>query len=145
MSQQKTKSNKKIIGMVDFINPITGEFFKFKVINEEEQTDFNFHKVWVKDLIKLLKALGGSKVEVFCHLLEKKNSENIYLGSITDISKKIKVSVRTVKSTLSLMKELDYVRMERHGIYHINPSLIVKGRSKRRQILLTNYNNIKVA
>lgn len=141
----KTKSITKTIGTEQYTDSRTGEVKKFTVINTEEQTDFNFHKVWVKDLIKLLKALGGSKVEVFCHLLEKKNSENIYLGSISDISKKVKVSVRTVKSTLSLMKELDYIRMERHGIYHINPSLIVKGRSKRRQILLTNYNNIKVA
>jgi len=140
MSQQKTKSITKIIGTEQYIDSKTGELKEFKVINTEEQTDFNFQKVWVKDLIKLLKALGGSKVEVFCHLLEKKNSENIFRGSISEISKQIKVSTRTVKSALSLMKELDYVRMERHGVYQINPSLIVKGKSNRRQILLTEYN-----
>jgi len=141
----KTKTKSKIIGMEEYINPRTGELSKFKVINEEEQTDFNFQKIWVKDLIKLLKALGGSKVEVFCHILDNKNSDNIFIGSISDISKKIKVSENTVKSALKLMKQLDYVRMVMHGVYQVSPSLIVKGKSKKRQILLTDYNNIKVA
>lgn len=141
----KTKSITKTIGTEQYIDNITGEVKEFKVVNTEEQTDFNFQKIWVKDLIKLLKALGGSKVEVFCHLLDKKNAENIFIGSITDISRKLKISTRTVKSAFSLMKKLDYIRMEKHGVYRINPSLIVKGRSKRRQILLTEYNNIKVA
>ncbi len=141
----KTKSIIKTIGMEEYINPRTGEVSSFKVISEEEQTDFNFQKIWVKDLIKLLKALGGSKVEVFCYLLEKKNSENIFIGSISDIAKKIKVSENTVKSALKLMKDLDYVRMVMHGVYQVSPSLIVKGKSKKRQMLLTDYNNIKVA
>ena len=141
----KTKSKQKIIGTEEYTDSSTGEVKKFKVINEEEQTDFNFQKIWVKDLIELLKALGGGKVEVFCHILEKKNADNIFIGSVSDISKKIKVSENTVKSALRLMKELDYVRMVMHGVYQINPSLIVKGKSKKRQMLLTDYNNIKVA
>ena len=141
----KTKSNVKTIGVEEYVNSRTGEVSKFKVINEVEQTDFNFQKIWVKDLIKLLKALGGSKVEVFCHILDNKNSDNIFIGSISDISKKIKVSENTVKSALKLMKQLDYVRMVMHGVYQVSPSLIVKGKSKKRQILLTDYNNIKVA
>ena len=141
----KTKSITKTIGTEQYTDSRTGEVKKFTVINTEEQTDFNFQKIWVKDLIKLLKALGGSKVEVFCLLLEKKNADNIFIGSISDIAKKIKVSENTVKSALKLMKELDYVRMVMNGVYQISPSLIVKGKSKKRQMLLTDYNNIKVA
>jgi len=141
----KTKSITKTIGTEEYIDSKTGEVRKFKVINTEEQTDFNFQKIWVKDLIKLLKALGGSKVAVFCHILDNKNSDNIFIGSISDIAKKTHVSENTVKSALKLMKELDYVRMAMHGVYQINPSLIVKGKSKKRQILLQNYRDIKVA
>jgi len=141
----KTKSITKTIGTEQYTDSRTGEVKKFTVINTEEQTDFNFQKIWVKDLIKLLKALGGSKVEVFCLLLEKKNADNIFIGSISDIAKKIKVSENTVKSALKLMKELDYVRMVMNGVYQISPSLIVKGKSKKRQMLLTDYNNIQVA
>ena len=140
----KTKSKVKTIGVEEYINSRTGEVSQFKVINEEEQADFNFQKIWVKDLVKLLQALGGSKVKVFCHILDNKNSENIYIGSISQIAKKIKVSENTVKLALSLLKKLDYVRMKLHGVYQINPSLIVKGKSKRRQMLQLDYNNIKV-
>ena len=140
----KTKSITKTIGTEEYIDSTTGELKKFKVVSEEEQTDFNFQKIWVKDLIKLLKALGGSKVEVFCYILDKKNSDNIFIGSINDIAKKTGVSENTVKSALKVMKELDYVRMAMHGVYQINPSLIVKGKSKRRQMLLLQYNAIKV-
>lgn len=140
----KTKSITKIIGTEQYTDSTTGEVKKFKVISEEEQTDFNFQKIWIKDLIKLLKALGGGKVEVFCLLLDKKNADNIFIGSISDIAKKIKVSENTVKSALKLMKELDYVRMVKHGVYQISPSLIVKGKSGKRQILLTAYNSIDV-
>jgi len=141
----KTKSITKIIGTEEYIDSSTGELKKFKVVSEEEQTDFNFQKIWVKDLIKLLKALGGSKVEVFCYILDNKNSDNIFIGSISNIANKIGVSENTVKSALKVMKELDYVRMVMHGVYQINPSLIVKGKSKKRQILLQNYRDIEVA
>ncbi|QSZ41254.1 hypothetical protein GJV85_03715 [Sulfurimonas aquatica] len=141
----KTKSITKTIGTEQYTDSRTGEVKEFTVINTEEQTDFNFQKIWIKDLITLLKALGGSKVEVFCLLLEKKNADNIFIGSISDIAKKIKVSENTVKSALKLMKELDYVRMVMHGVYQVSPSLIVKGKSKKRQMLLADYNNIKVA
>jgi len=139
----KVKSIQTIIGKEQYTDSRTGEVKEFKVINTEEQTDFNFQKIWVKDLIKLLKALGGSKVEVFCHILEKKNADNIFIGSICDIAQKIKVSENTVKSALKLMKELDYIRMVMHGVYQINPNLIAKGKSKKRQMLLQDYNNIR--
>ena len=141
----KTKSITKTIGTEQYTDSRTGEVKEFKVINMEEQTDFNFQKVWVKDLIRLLKALGGSKVEVFCHILDNKNTDNIFIGSIYDIAKKLKVSNNTVKQTLKILKDLDYVRMKMNGVYHINPSLIVKGKSKKRQMLMTQYNSIKVA
>ena len=138
----KTKPMQKTIGTEQYINSATGEVKEFKVINEEEQTDFNFQKIWVKDLVILLRAIGGGKVEVFCHLLDKKNSENIFIGSINDIATKLKISENTVKASLKLMKELDYVKMIKHGVYQISPNLIVKGKSKKRQILLADYNNI---
>lgn len=139
----KVKSIQTIIGTEQYTDSRTGEVKKFKVINTEEQTDFNFQKIWVKDLIKLLKVLGGSKVEVFCHILEKKNADNIFIGSIFDIAQQIKVSENTVKSSLKLMKELDYIRMVMPGVYQISPNLIAKGKSKKRQMLLQDYNNIR--
>jgi len=33
--------------------------------------------------------------------------------------------------------------MIKHGVYQVSPGLIIKGRSKKRQILLTDYYNIK--
>lgn len=141
----KTKSITKTIGTEQYTDSRTGEVREFKVINMEEQTDYNFQKVWVKDLIKLLKALGGTKVEVFCHVLDNKNSDNIFIGSIYEIAKKLKVSDNTVKQTLKILKDLDYVRMPMNGVYHINPSLIVKGKSKKRQILMEQYHSIKTS
>jgi hypothetical protein len=143
--KRKTKSTTTTIGTREYADAITGEITQFKVMSTQEQTDVNFHKIWLDDLVYLLKALGGGKVEVFCHLLENKNFENIYMGSISTISTKTKISESTVKSAIKLMKDLDYIRMVVHGVYQINPNLVVKGDSKKRQMLVRKYKEIKSA
>jgi arabinogalactan endo-1,4-beta-galactosidase len=134
--------NKKTLRLT---NRATGETKEYQIENNEVHTDSYFEKVWVKDLITVLNAIGGSKVKVFCYILKYKNLDNMFIGSIYDISKKLQISTTTVKQTLKIMKDLDYLRMSKNGVYQLSPNLIIKGKSKKRQIVLSQYNSIKIA
>lgn len=142
MKNKTTKRKQQIVSYQDFINSETGEVEKFKVINEEEYSDFNFHKVWLKQLCDLFEALGGGKNTILAYLLRNMNYQNTYIGSIAEIAKKTDISVNTVKSTLKILKVHDYIRMVQQGVYKINPNLIAKGKSNGRQMQVSEYYKI---
>lgn len=134
-NQIKTKKNQKIIGKMNYLNPTTNEYEEFTVVQESKETDFNFHKVWIKDLAALLDVIGGQKVKVLNHILVKMNSDNIYFGSTREIARALELSVQTVSSSLKLLKSSGQLKMLQDGVYMINPSLIIKGKSLKRQKL----------
>ena len=142
MKNKTTKQKQQIVRYQEFINSETGEVEKFKVINEEEYSDFNFHKVWIKRLCDLFEVLGGGKNTILAHLLRNMNYQNTYIGSIVEISKKTGISVNTVKATLKILKTNDLIRMVQQGVYKINPDLIAKGKSKGRQKQVSEYYKI---
>lgn len=138
----KTKVQKKV-GETSYINPKTQELEVFDVFQNSKETDFNFHKVWVKDLVELLELIGGKKVKVFNHLLLKMNSDNIFIGTIRAIAEKLKLSKETVSSSLKLLKDAGHIKMLQDGVYMINPDLILKGNSAKRQKLRADYFGLK--
>lgn len=145
MSNIKTKEQLQYQGKQSYINSDTGEVIDLTVMSKKVDTDFNFHKIWLKDLIKVLEALGSPKVKVFIYILETMNSENIAIGTIRAIAEKLKISNDTVRVTIKILKDLDYLRMKQNGVYQLSPNLLVKGKSNRRQTLLMAYNNINVS
>ncbi len=142
MKNQTTKIKEQVIGYQNYTNPITGEVEKFKVINEEEYSDFNFHKVWIKRLCDLFEVLGGGKNTIIAHLLRNMNYQNNYTGSIAKIAKSTNISINTVKATLKILKLNDHIRMVQQGVYKINPNLIAKGKSNGRQRQVSEYYKI---
>ncbi|MGG6548786.1 UNVERIFIED_CONTAM: replication/maintenance protein RepL, partial [Prevotella sp. 15_C9] len=48
-----------------WVNPQTGESREFAVVDKPYQSDYNFHKVWLNDLAKVMGILGGAKIQVF--------------------------------------------------------------------------------
>jgi len=138
----KTKVQKKV-GETSYINPKTQELEVFDVFQNSKETDFNFHKVWVKDLVELLELIGGQKVKVFNHLLLKMNSDNVFIGTIRAIAEKLKLSKETVSSSLKLLKDAGHIKMLQDGVYMINPDLILKGNSSKRQKLRATFFDLK--
>lgn len=142
-NQIKTKKNQQIIGKMNYLNPTTNKYEEFSVMQQSTETDFNFHKIWIKDLVALLDVIGGQKVKVFNHILLEMNADNIYIGTIREMAKTLELSVQTVSSSLKLLKSSEQLKMLLDGVYMVNPSLIIKGKSLKRQKLNATFSGQK--
>jgi len=133
----------KIIGTQKLLNPETGEIIETVVIEKNVENDFNFHKIWLTDLIHILDIIGGKKLEVFKYLMNKmRDTDNIIICRYKDIEEDLKVSKQTIRDTIKLLLETDFMRRIQNGVYQINPNIIVKGSTGKRMNLLIQYNKL---
>lgn len=142
-----TKKNKKktqmVVGNQSYVNSVTGEMEEFMVIQKNVSKDFNFHKIWLEDLLNILNSMGNKKVTILSHLLGiMKPSDNSVAFTMRSLSEDTKVSLPTCQSTINELLESNVIKRDRtvKQIYYFNPDLLVKGDSNKRRKLLIEYN-----
>lgn len=143
MKQQKQNTIKKIkvIGNQQYINFNTGEIEDFQVTSVEER-DFNFTKVWMKSFISTLDLVGNQKTKLAFWLIENLNKENQLTMTYRQISEKTNISLETVRKTMAILLEVNFLKRINQGVYQVNPDILFKGNKNTRLNLLTQYNNL---
>lgn len=127
-----------------WVNPQTGESREFAVIDKPYQSDYNFHKVWLNDLAKVMGILGGAKIQVFSWILGEINPySNEVSFTITEAMKKTKVSRPTVVETTQLLIKANFMKRVRPCMYRINPKMLVKGSHNRRVGIMLKYDELQ--
>ena len=147
MSKQlKTVKKKKqtIITNKKYVNEATGEVEDFVVIQKNVYQDFNFHKIWLQDLMNILDTFGSKKIKVLSHLLSKmRNEDNTISTTYRQIAKDTGISYQTVAVTIKELLNSNVLKRLNVATYQFNPDIIVKGNSKKRHKLLIEYNTIE--
>ena len=138
-SNKSTVQKTKIIGEEKYINSQTGEVVDFQVIDIREETDANFHKIWLSHILSAFDELGNQKLKVLTYLLENMNKENLIIGTQRALADKIGVSYQTLSLTLKILREGDIIAMPQSGVIRFNPNIIFKGYHKRRMNVLYKY------
>ena len=134
----------KIFGEKELIDPTTGEVIKTTYIVKKYRGDFNFHKVWLADLLNVLEVVGNKKLKVIRWILSNINNKtNQIIGTHQKISEKIGVSRVVVSQTFKLLQDADFLVKEQNGVYKINPLILVQGDNKKRQSILVGYKELK--
>ena len=139
-------TNKKIKTQVavshqKYVNQETGEVEDFTVIQKNVSADFNFHKIWLQDLLNILDSFGSKKVKVITYLLgEMRNEDNSISCTYRSISENTGISYQTVAVTMKEMLESNVIKKLSTGTYQFNPDIIIKGSGNKRQRLLVQYN-----
>lgn len=129
------------VGTQQYVNPETGEVMDFMVIDKNIEKDFNFHKIWLQDVLNVLDSFGNKKILVLTYLLKvMRNEDNTFNGTYREIAKAIDVSVRTVNIVFTELLESNIVKKVSTATYRFNPDIIVKGKSEKRKNLLIRYN-----
>ena len=143
MKQQKQNTIKKVkvIGNQQYINFNTGEIEDFQVTSVEER-DFNFTKVWMKSFISTLDLVGNQKTKLAFWLIENLNKENQLTMTYRQISEKTNISLETVRKTMEILLEVNFLKRINQGVYQVNPDILFKGNKNTRLNLLTQYNNL---
>lgn len=142
--QMKTvKTKEQAVRYEEWVNKSTGEVREFAVIDKPYQSDFNFHKVWLEDLAKILGILGGQKIAVFNYILKHINPySNEFGGTMREISEKSEVSLPVVQETIKILITNDFMRKIRTGQYLINSRFLVKGTHNKRVGIMLKYDEL---
>lgn len=140
MGKQQTQKKTKVVGTQQFINVNTGEVEDFQVTSVEER-DFNFHKVWMKNFINTLEIVGNQKTKLCFWIIDNLNKENQLCMTYRQIAEKANMSLDTVRVTMKLLLEADFLRRINMGCYVVNPDILFKGTRNGRLNVLTIYND----
>ena len=134
------KKTQTIIGTQRYINADTGEILETTVIEKEVERDFNFHKIWLNDLMSVLNLIGGKKLDILKYLLsEMRTQDNIISVTYTKIQEKLNTSRKTIAETMKILQEANFITKVQNGLYMVNPDVIVKGNGKKRDALMIKY------
>lgn len=145
MSKKSIKIKKQyIVGKQDYINATTGEIVSCTVIEKEINNDFNFHKIWINDLLAILNLIGGKKLKVFEYLMSQmRTQDNTIIATYDMIKRDTRVSYQTIRDTIKILLDTNFMRKITNGVYMVNPDVIVKGNSGKRSGLLIKYAKIE--
>lgn len=135
-----TTKKVKVIGREDYLNTQTGEIESFNVTTVEER-DFNFYKVWMKSFIVTLDIVGNQKTRLCMWIVENINRDNQLIGTMRDIAKQTGMSLETVRITIKILLDADFLRRVQNGVYIVNPDIVYKGTYNARMGILTKYNS----
>ena len=135
-----SKKQKVIIRKGDkWINENTGEVIETTEIVKFVEQDFNFHKVWLTDLMRIIELTGNKALKVLNYILGQMDNANRIILTYREIAQETKVSLFTVVKTLKILKDADFIRKEKNGVYMVNPNILAKGTHSRRLNLLVRY------
>lgn len=140
MAKQQTQKKLKVIGTQQFINVATGEIEDFQVTSIEER-DFNFHKVWMRNFINTLDVVGNQKTKLCFWIIDNLNKENQLCMTYRQIAEKTNISLETVRITMKLLLEADFLRKVNMGCYVVNPDVVYKGTRTGRLNVLNTYSD----
>lgn len=136
---KQTNKKVKFIGKETYINANTGELQEMQVTSVEER-DFNFHKVWMKSFIATLDIVGNQKTKLCFWIIDNLNKENQLCYTYRQISDKTGISLDTVRITMRILLDADFLRKRNQGVYIVNPDIVFKGTRNGRMNILTQYN-----
>lgn len=138
MAQQTTKKV-KYVGTEQYINARTGEIEEMQVTSIEDR-DFNFSKVWMRNFITTLDIVGNQKTKLCFWIIDHVNKQNVLIGTMRGIANETGISLETVRKTMSILLDADFLRRVQNGVYIINPDIVFKGSRTGRMSVLNQYN-----
>lgn len=134
------KSSGISIGLKTFVDAQTGEEIDFTIIEKEIPKDYNFHKIWLQDILNVLDSFGNKKILVLTHLLKNmRNEDNSVSGSYREIAENCKVSLPTVNNVMRELLDSNVLKKVSSATYVFNPNLILRGSADKRKNLIIRY------
>lgn len=140
-SDSKTSKRVKVIGTQKYVNPNTGEVEDFQVVQMEDR-DFNFHKVWLHNIVMALDLIGNQKTKLAFWIIDHLNRENQLVMTYRQIADKSGISLDTVRITMKSLIESNFLRRINQGAYCVNPDVLFKGTRNGRLNVLLQYQSL---
>lgn len=134
----QTTKKVKYIGTEQYINARTGEIEEMQVTSIEDR-DYNFSKVWMRNFIATLDIVGNQKTKLCFWIIDHVDRQNVLIGTMRSIANDSGISLETVRKTMSILLDADFLRRVQNGVYIINPDIVFKGSRSGRMNVLNQY------
>jgi DNA-binding transcriptional regulator YhcF (GntR family) len=131
-----TSKKTKIVGTESYINAATGVIEDFQVVRIED-SDFNFDKFWVSQLLTAIDEFGSQKIKLLMYLIQnRERSNNAVIKTVRELEAATGISKDTISKTLKILETHGIVK-RKTGVIFISPQVVFRGsHSNRRRILL---------
>lgn len=139
-NKKTTSKKQKITGVRYYIDPQNGETVPFLETSIEDR-DFNFHKMWLNNLIMALDEITNKKMELAFWIIEHLDKENKLVMTQRAIAEKSGISFGTVCETMKLLQEgeVPFLQKINSGAYRVNPDVLYKGSHSNRMGIVFEY------
>lgn len=135
---QTTGKKIKVIGTEQYIQTSTGEIKDFQV-SEIIDKDFNFNKIWMKNFISTLEIVGNQKSKLCFWIIDNLNRDNQLIVTYRQLADKTGISLETVRVTMKMLLDADFLRKQATGVYIVNPDIVFRGSRTARLNVLNEY------
>lgn len=135
---QTTSKKIKVIGTEQYIQTSTGEIKDFQV-SEIIDKDFNFNKIWMKNFISTLEIVGNQKSKLCFWIIDNLNRDNQLIVTYRQLADKTGISLETVRVTMKMLLDADFLRKQATGVYIVNPDIVFRGSRTARLNVLNEY------
>ena len=102
-----------------------------------------FQKVWIGKLIEASCGLGQKQVQFLLFMLTAVGHDGCLYGTREELAKRSKVSRETVRDTIKLLKERDFLVRCGNGLLMINPDIISEDKTENRCNRVLAYRYMK--
>lgn len=133
-----TRKRMKIVGVENYIKESTGEITEMHVVDFIDR-DFNFHKIWLNEIVRSIDLIGNKKVKLAFWIIENLDKENKLVMTLRQIVKKSGFSYQTAQRTINALIESDFLIRINTGAYRVNPNALFKGGKNDRFNVLMRY------
>lgn len=133
-----TSKRVKVVGTQQWLNPNTNQMEDFQVVLMEDR-DFNFHKVWMHNIVMALDLIGNQKTKLAFWIIDNLNKENQLVMTYRQIAEKSGISLDTVRVTMKALIDSNFLRRINQGAYCVNPDVLFKGSRNGRLNVLLQY------
>lgn len=141
-----TKKKQKYIGSTEFLDTVTGEVVPMQLVQVEDR-DFNFHKVWLQNLVMSLDDISNQRLRLAFWILDNLDSENKLVMTQRAIAEKSGMSLNTVTRTMKALQngKPAFLQKINSGAYRVNPDVIWKGSYSKRIGICFDYKEAEEA
>lgn len=138
------KKDEKIDLETDFIlvRKSTGEVMNISMLVQDARKS-GWEKAYA-ELLSVYIECGGTQVTKFlAYLITEHNGKNEILGTQEVLAVRAKVSISTVKKTMSILQSKDMIKKIHAGVYMLSPMMLRNGDSARGAMLLRLWGDLK--
>lgn len=135
-----TTKKQKFVGSKAFCDMETGEVIPMQMVQVEDR-DFNFHKVWLQNLVMSLEGISNQRLKLAFWILEHLDKENKLVMTQRAIAEGSGMSLATVVRTMKALQDGKpaFLQKINSGAYRVNPQVVWKGSYSNRMGVCFSY------